>query len=78
MYCENNHIGVRRGCACNPTLLIRHFDVEVQLNLKEPFGFGPWLKAKSSSKRTSRWVEFIADSTQSNDEEDEGRKEAVA
>ena len=53
-------------------------DVEVQLNLKESFGFEPWLKAESSSKRTSQWVEFIADSTQSNDEEDEGRKEAIA
>ena len=52
--------------------------VEVQLNLKEPFGFGPWLKAESSSKITSQWVEFIANITQSNDEEDEGRKELVA
>ena len=52
-------------------------DVEVQLKLKEPFGFEPWLKAESSSKRTSQCVEFIADSTQSNDEEDDGRKEVV-
>jgi len=53
-------------------------DAEVQSNYKEPFGFGPWLKAEASSKRTSRWVEFIADSNQSSDEEDEGRKEAIA
>ena len=51
---------------------------KVQSNYKELFGFGPWLKAEASSKRTSWWVEFIADSNQSSDEEDEGRKEAVA
>nr|POE65786.1 hypothetical protein CFP56_38256 [Quercus suber] len=53
-------------------------DAEVQSNSKEPFGFGPWLKAEAASNRTSRWVEFIAGSNQACDEEDMGRKESVS
>ena len=30
-------------------------------NGKEPYGFGPWMKAESVGKRTTRWVEFLAD-----------------
>nr|POE94975.1 uncharacterized protein CFP56_51131 [Quercus suber] len=53
-------------------------DAEVQSNSKEPFGFGPWLKAEAASNRASRWVEFIAGSNQACDEEDMGRKESVS
>ncbi|KAL0009348.1 hypothetical protein SO802_010850 [Lithocarpus litseifolius] len=53
-------------------------DTEVQSKSKEPFGFGPWLKAEAASSRASRWVEFIVDSNQASDEEDVGRKESVA
>ncbi|XP_050278122.1 uncharacterized protein LOC126719632 [Quercus robur] len=28
---------------------------------KEPYGFGPWMKAENVGKRTTRWVEFLAD-----------------
>lgn len=44
-----------------------------QLNLKEPFGFGHWMKAETMNKRTTRWVEFLAESDQSKDEEEEER-----
>ena len=53
-------------------------DVEVQSNSKEPFGFGPWIKAEAASIRASRWVEFIADSNQTCEEEDVGREESVS
>ena len=53
-------------------------DAEVQLNSKEPFGFGPWLKAEAASNRASRWVEFIADNNQTYEEEDVGREESVS
>ena len=42
-----------------------------QLNLKEPFGFGPWMKAETINKRTTQWVELLAESDQSKDEEEE-------
>ena len=51
-------------------------DAEVKSNSKEPFGFGPWLKAEAASNRASRWVEFIADSNQASEEDDVRRKEA--
>ena len=50
----------------------------MQSNSKEPFGFGPWLKAEAASNRASRWVEFIAGSNQACEEEDVGRKESVS
>uniref|UniRef100_A0A7N2R5R6 CCHC-type domain-containing protein n=1 Tax=Quercus lobata TaxID=97700 RepID=A0A7N2R5R6_QUELO len=53
-------------------------DAEVQSNSKEPFGFGPWLKAEAASNRASRWVEFIADNNQACEEVDVGRKESVS
>lgn len=28
-------------------------------NEKEPYGFGPWMKAETVGKRTTRWVEFL-------------------
>ncbi|XP_030970768.1 uncharacterized protein LOC115991172 [Quercus lobata] len=51
-------------------------DAEVKSNSKDPFGFGPWLKAEAASNRASRWVEFIADSNQASEEDDVRRKEA--
>ena len=27
---------------------------------KEPYGFGPWMKAELINKRTTKWVKFIA------------------
>ena len=53
-------------------------DAEVKSNSKEPFGFGPWLKAEAASNRASRWVEFIADNNQTYEEEDVGREESVS
>ena len=33
----------------------------VQKMLNEPQGFGPWMKAETQGKRTSRWVEFLSE-----------------
>ena len=42
-----------------------------QLNLKEPFEFGPWMKAETMNKRSTRWVEFLAETDQSIDDQEE-------
>jgi len=44
-----------------------------QLNLKEPLGFGPWMKAETMNKRTTWWVKFLDETDQTKDEEEEER-----
>ncbi|KAK7832799.1 uncharacterized protein CFP56_026224 [Quercus suber] len=46
-----------------------------QLNPKEPFGFGPWMKAENMSRRSTRWVEFLHEADQSRDEEEGDEEE---
>ncbi|KAK9988625.1 hypothetical protein SO802_028864 [Lithocarpus litseifolius] len=46
-----------------------------QSNLKEPFGFGPWMKVEAMNKRTTRWVEFLAEIDQINNEKKKKKKE---
>nr|POE94794.1 hypothetical protein CFP56_74005 [Quercus suber] len=46
-----------------------------QLNPKEPFGFGPWMKAENMSRRSTRWVEFLHEADQSGDEEEGDEEE---
>ena len=36
------------------------------------YRFGPWMKAESINKRTTRWVQFIAKAAQTSDKDGEG------
>ena len=44
-----------------------------QQSRQEPYRFGPWMKAESTSKRTTRWVEFMVELAQSAKESDDGQ-----
>nr|POE60446.1 hypothetical protein CFP56_55250 [Quercus suber] len=53
------------------------FRRDEKLTRKEPYGFGPWMKAELINKRTTRWVEFIVEAAQTLDEDGEGRSKAL-
>ena len=54
-------------------LKVSHIDA--QIPSKEPYGFGHWMKAESSGRKTSRWVEFMAEESSAKQQNSKKRVE---